>query len=371
MLRFAVVASALTLASALEDVSEDFYAESELAGRGVDNATMQGILLKDAAEQKGAVCLDGSPGMVYVRKGVGDGANKWYIHHQGGGWCESLDDCLGRSKGGLGSSKGYKPTSAQNGGYFSTSPVDNPMMYNWNSVFMPYCDGGSFSGNNDTVQPYQGATLHWRGKRIREAVYEELIANHGLKSATDVVISGCSAGGLATFLHTDQWCDALAGDAKGVKCVGMPDSGFFLDYQADDVPETPPSPPEVSDSFTSRRVLNTIPGNYHAGLKWCFETFNATAGVNPACIAAHHTGGPATDDPDWLCMFAEHSAAFTHTPIFPLQSQVRCCGCRLPSLRHWLGHLIPEPIVRLAPVHCSTMRGRLDTCFTMATIRPS
>ena len=114
---------------------------------------------------------------------------------------------------------------------------------------------------------------------------------------------------------------------EGVKCVGMPDSGFFLDYQADDVPETPPSPPEATvDSFTSRRVLNTIPGDYHAGLKWCFETFNATAGVNPACIEAHHTGGPATDDPDWLCMFAEHSAAFTHTPIFPLQSEVRYCG---------------------------------------------
>ena len=53
------------------------------------------------------------------------------------------------------------------------------------------------------------------------------MANHGLKEATDAVISGCSAGGLATFLHTDQWCDAL----PNAKCVGMPDSGFFLDYQ--------------------------------------------------------------------------------------------------------------------------------------------
>ena len=59
---------------------------------------MQGVLLSRAAKENGAVCLDGSPGMVYVRKGSGDGANKWYIHHQGGGWCESLDDCLDRSK---------------------------------------------------------------------------------------------------------------------------------------------------------------------------------------------------------------------------------------------------------------------------------
>ena len=26
-----------------------------------------------------------------------------------------------------------------------------PMMYNWNAVILRYCDGGSFSGNNETV----------------------------------------------------------------------------------------------------------------------------------------------------------------------------------------------------------------------------
>ena len=116
-----------------------------------------------------------------------------------------------------------------------------------------YCDGGSFSGNNDTVQPYKGATLHWRGKRIREAAYAELLANHGLKDATDAVISGCSAGGLATFLHTDQWCDALAEDAKGIKCVGMPDSGFFREC-----PLLESSPPQLSSEVdVARSQLTT------------------------------------------------------------------------------------------------------------------
>ena len=254
MIRLATAAAALVAkAAALEDPSAEFYAASEQAGRGVDNATMTGVLLSAAAKEKGAVCLDGSPGMVYVRKGTGSGANKWYIHHQGGGWCESLDDCLSRSKGGLGSSTRYGKTSAQNSGYFSTSPAENPMMYNWNKVFMKYCDGGSFSGNNDTVQPYKGATLHWRGKRIREAAYAELMANHGLKDATDAVISGCSAGGLATFLHTDQWCDALAEDAKGIKCVGMPDSGFFREC-----PLLESSPPQLSSEVdVARSQLTT------------------------------------------------------------------------------------------------------------------
>merc|ERR1711881_118026 len=63
-------------------------------------------LMTEAAASKGAMCLDGTPGAYYFQPGTGSGATKWYIHHQGGGWCESLDDCLGRSRGGLGSSNG-------------------------------------------------------------------------------------------------------------------------------------------------------------------------------------------------------------------------------------------------------------------------
>ena len=82
-------------------------------------------------------------------------------------------------------------------------------------IFMNYCDGGSFSGNNQSVTVHEGTPLYFRGKRVREAVLDSLIKEHGLGKASDVVVSGCSAGGLATFLHTDQWCDALAAEAEG------------------------------------------------------------------------------------------------------------------------------------------------------------
>jgi len=176
-------------------------------------------------------------------------------------------------------------------------------------VYLKYCDGGSFSGNNETVSSYKGRELFYRGKRNREAAYASLLTK-GLTSATDVVVSGCSAGGLATFLHTDQWCDALAVDAPGVKkCAGMPDSGFFLDYEDPRYGRRP-----------SSGLDNTPGGTYHSGLKWLFATMNATDGVNADCIAAKSTGGTPTDDPAYLCMFAEHTAVFTHTPLFPLQS---------------------------------------------------
>ena len=55
-------------------------------------------------------------------------SRKFYIHQQGGGWCESLDSCLGRSKTDLGSSKNYPATASLGSGYFSSDPTVNPMM---------------------------------------------------------------------------------------------------------------------------------------------------------------------------------------------------------------------------------------------------
>jgi len=289
---------------ALDDGSAAFY-RSAFAPAG-DNTTATRVLLTEYVKATGATCLDGTPAAFYIRKGVGDGATKWYIHHQGGGWCESLDDCLDRSKGGLGSSKGYAETMSLHDGYFDPSPEVNPMMWNWNIVHMNYCDGSSFSSNNATVTEHKGAQLYFRGKRVREAVYASLLKDQGLTSATDVVISGCSAGGLATFLHTDQWCDALAADAPGVKCVGMPDSGFFLDFQ--------------DPRRNASELGTTVSGNYHAGLKWLFSAMNTSAGLNQDCIAAKASGGAQADDSTFLCQFAEHTSPFTHTPLFPLQS---------------------------------------------------
>jgi hypothetical protein len=170
---------------------------------------------------------------------------------------------------------------------------------------MKYCDVASFSGDNATVNidPATGTALHFRGSRVRGLMQRDLFAR-GLAKATDLVVSGCSAGGLATFLHTDQWCDALAAVSPGAKCVGMPDSGFSLDFQD---PRTKP---------TSGKPLGaTNPGNYHDGLKWVFELQNATSGVSADCIAAF----PAAEQ--YRCMFAEHSAVYQHTPFFPLQSK--------------------------------------------------
>jgi len=177
------------------------------------------------------------------------------------------------------------------GGYFSTDMTVNPLMYNWNMVYLMYCDGGSFSGNNETVSIVQGTNIYFRGFRNLHAYHADLTTNHGLMDGTDFVIGGCSAGGLATFLHVDWWHDNLP---KTSTVKGLPDSGFFLDYDS-----TQPGGPKYSTS-----------------MKWVFAAMNASSGVNQDCIRAHT---PTMDTN--MCIFAEYTSPHIKTPILPLQSE--------------------------------------------------
>jgi len=44
--------------------------------------------------------------------------------------------------------------------------------------------------------------IYYRGRPLLDALLEDLLAK-GLKSATDLLWSGCSAGGLTTYVHAD------------------------------------------------------------------------------------------------------------------------------------------------------------------------
>ena len=58
-------------------------------------------------EASGALCLDGSPGGVYVQRGSGEDAGRWVVHLQGGGWCVNEDECALRAGTDLGSSSAW------------------------------------------------------------------------------------------------------------------------------------------------------------------------------------------------------------------------------------------------------------------------
>lgn len=130
--------------------------------------------------------------------------------------------------------------------------------------------------------------VHYRGARIRAAVVAHLLGNAGLGNATDVVLAGGSAGALSVFLHADAWAAALPRTAK---VVGLPDSGFFLAYNA-----SGPAP-----SFTTQ-------------MRWLYSAMNASGAVPRAC-AAVNAADPA------VCVFAEEVVLTLNTPVFALQPQ--------------------------------------------------
>ncbi|KAM7510682.1 hypothetical protein LguiB_009557 [Lonicera macranthoides] len=175
-----------------------------------------------SAVAKGAVCLDGSPPAYHFDKGKGKGINNWLVHLEGGGWCNSVEKCSNRSKDptGLGSSHKMVPRGFY--GILSNSKKDNPNFYNWNRVMVRYCDGSSFTGDADKV--HQGSEIYFRGARVFDAIMEDLL-ERGMEDASNALLSGCSAGGLASILHCDKFRALLATEAR-VKCLS--DGGYFL-----------------------------------------------------------------------------------------------------------------------------------------------
>lgn len=229
-----------------------------------------------------AKCIDGSPAVYYISQGTRP--TKFYIYHQGGGWCQTAEECAQRATTVLGSSKQY-PAVADLGSpdlgivFADRNPVTNPLMHDWTYIYLPYCDGGSFSGDAEVT--VAGELLQFRGLRIREAV----IAAGSLDKATDLVVGGCSAGGAASYLHVD-WYAAVVPSAK-VRAV--PDSGWFLDgpYARDGKPD------------------------YDSRMENMYTMINAVAGLDAACTGK---GGHR-------CLFAPYAIAFIKTPVFALNSR--------------------------------------------------
>lgn len=178
------------------------------------------LTLIHGAVSKGAVCLDGTLPGYHFHPGSGSGANSWLIQLEGGGWCNTIRSCVFRKTTRRGSSK-YMEKQLPFTGILSNKAEQNPDFFNWNRVKVRYCDGASFSGDSQN----EAAQLQFRGQKIWLAAMEELMSR-GMKNANQALLSGCSAGGLASILHCDEFQSLFPKSTK-VKCLS--DAGFFLD----------------------------------------------------------------------------------------------------------------------------------------------
>uniref|UniRef100_A0A7N0T5J2 Pectin acetylesterase n=1 Tax=Kalanchoe fedtschenkoi TaxID=63787 RepID=A0A7N0T5J2_KALFE len=182
------------------------------------------LTLSRVARARAAYCLDGSVPGYHFRKGSGSGARSWILHIEGGGWCDSVESCSFRKTTALGSSDFMDPRVPFSG-ILSSDEKRNPDFHSWNKVKIRYCDGASLAGVPESeLKLGNSSGLFFRGRLIWESLMEEFLSM-GLSSAKQAILSGCSAGALATLIHCDGFREMLPDDAT-VKCVS--DAGFFL-----------------------------------------------------------------------------------------------------------------------------------------------
>lgn len=209
------------LVQGFEYWNETGLAFVEAAAAAAPNPLLVGLtLIQSAAAHEGAVCLDGTLPGYHLHRGFGSGANSWLIQLEGGGWCNDIRTCVYRKKTRRGSSN-YMEKLIEFTGILSNKPEANPDFFNWNRVKVRYCDGASFSGEGYN----EVAGLYFRGQRIWLAAMEDLMSN-GMRNSDQALLSGCSAGGLASILHCDEFRELFPASTQ-VKCLA--DAGLFLD----------------------------------------------------------------------------------------------------------------------------------------------
>lgn len=276
--------------AAAQDLFGDLQPESF-----VDASVNAAVPITLLSLETGARALDGSQyGFYFVPSATG--SRKWTIYFQGGGWCDDEDGCLSRANSTLGSStfllhknSGCPCMNTANGGLDETC----------NCLFLPYLDGASFSGYREEPWPvpnHPGEVVYFRGLQNLDSTLDYAFAQLGLDQATEVVVTGGSAGGLSTFLHADRIADRVKAGAKDCKrTTAAPTVGYFIDH--------PKYPSSTWKDYTSN-------------MAYVYKMQNLTAGaLLPECLVAF------PESPHY-CFMSPHMQQFIQTPFFMFNSKV-------------------------------------------------
>lgn len=190
-----------------------------------------------------ALCNDGTPGIVYVRPATDDALRDvWSLHLQGGGGCASAEACALRWCGAdyydaSKMSSSYGPEAVGAVGIFDADPRNK--LAGANHAFFYYCSSDSWGGqgeahftsSDERVPDY---AMFVRGHVIVEAGIAALEAGvtsddgvavmPKLADATQVVLSGTSAGSVGAIAHADWLTARLA--PKGIETNAIFDAAI-------------------------------------------------------------------------------------------------------------------------------------------------
>ncbi len=151
--------------------------------------------------------------------------------------------------------------------------------------------------------------MYFRGRHIRDEIIKRLMLSDGMGEASDVVVSGCSAGGLGMYLGIDQIANSIHAHRPGIIVTGLADSGFFLEH-------TPSGVLEPMTHMKFGRDEASVNGrlDYPNAMKAVFKFTNMKEGAHQECIRKY----VGKED---NCVFAANLAPFIKTPMFHMQSR--------------------------------------------------
>jgi len=175
--------------------------------------------------------------------------------------------------------------------YMDTDASRNPGFADWNKVRVPYCTQDLHMG---TVTTASAATFNllFSGQRVFEAALDMLDAA-GLTRATDILLTGESAGGIAVWPKLD----ATAARYPRARVSGAPVAGFYSFAY-----------PYTGPNATSGGGL---PSFTPAGLDELYGLY--APALDASCVAAYG----ANPSP---CMLSNNSLPYVDTPVFVAES---------------------------------------------------
>jgi len=214
------------------------------------STTTSGDLRKVVINSPGAVCNDGTAPVMYVRPARpgatepdGSSANRWLIHFLGGSSCTSFEECATRWCG-IGQWEGTLMTTAFEGDFRNVDGLLGRNSVNRlgdrNEVRLKYCSSDTWEGRkSDAVlrsesDPSQAFSLHFQGATIVSAALDALergvTGMPRLTEATDVLISGDSAGSRGARTHLDRIAARLQAANPSVRVRGQFEASFGPDF---------------------------------------------------------------------------------------------------------------------------------------------
>ncbi|MRG96547.1 pectin acetylesterase-family hydrolase [Polyangium spumosum] len=153
-----------------------------------------------------AKCRNGSATGFGVR--INPASTKLVIFLEGGGACFNGTTCnLNPSSYGQGNFDGWKNGGGQNGIFNTTN--DANAVKDWSFVYVPYCTGDVHAGDNTADVPGLGAPKgqQFVGYANIGHYLKRIIPT--FKGATEVLLTGVSAGGFGAFYNYDRVAQAF------------------------------------------------------------------------------------------------------------------------------------------------------------------